>query len=1328
MPTLYRCSLVGLCILLLAACGDHSQQTPTSNSPPGNPPSNPPGNPNTTDSDNDGVIDSVDQCANTPANTIVDAIGCPLPSPSPNDADSDGISDANDACPATPAGLSVNADGCSATLCQAVISGAASQCFDNVASTTKDCYLDNGTACYNDNAVTAAIQTQQALIQAQCGTDATVQEAGYGDLLTLANLQLLQEDACIGNVQSLAARSFGGPHAKLLANNANNPANTACLEAVYDQGQALITGTYDDYDACINDGECADFNGFTAPNQAGRDNTATATLTGTCAGNMSETQGSTPAIFIERANAQARCMIAETNGDTSAVSLDCGPDNAFFQNLDIRQDRVIETDDQREARNDTTGKRLVLEEGNPVIDIDNLPRDIGLYIEMDSDDWGTVCGDGSPYAIVLRFSSNDDMLDNALFHQQGGGVCLTGGDCNGRPQHLFEAIDHSNQDLENDLHSDGGYLSTDSNNPFADWSVVYQPYCNQDLHIGGGGTEPGGRSDNDGQVRRFGAINVRKSTQLYRDLLWRLRRHSTTTGYRSQQPEIVYSGTSAGGYGVQYNLHHPLDEMRWENTLGSPHVAFTQGGGTTDLGLLFSSVGNTWMTRAYQPPYCLEDNCSLSEFNHAAHSERLGNTPMQIILNTTAQHDHIQESTQGYPGPLPNGVPPPPTKAPKDWIDQARASYCRMKDLPHVYFHFGANRKETHDFLNSDKQFQADSPFTRNNQNTRELLINGQSQVTLLANAAIHKQVVTLVEDGLTLPDVQPFPCDITPPGVNDDADNDGVMNAHDLCGASTTPVAANGCTLVDINDDPDQDGISNGNSRSGIDECPDTPNTEAADEFGCSRSQIDQDMDGIDDADDNCPFVANPDQAETDPSTTTGDACDPVPSARPRAVSDCYQANLLVAPDISLQECTWNHFAHDLQRDLDADTPMVESLWLASHNSFNYPTPEIPSSSDPNQFITIPEQLDLEMRGVELDIHWTEKPRCSGNLELLICHAFGNHSTCSGTEPTVDGYFEEIRDWLIANPDEVIHLDIQAEYTVIDTRQPSTSTSAPPYPVCPPTSPDPTGADDPFKLTNALLKNIFGDLLYTPADSGENNLPLQKTRNDIVAANRQVIVTSEQDSAEWLESVHKLSTVRKQGANRNIGDGGFEAYPNCDSDLFDDANDFRTNWTRVWEDATTSGSATANNTRGPLFPVDESQIQEMLKCGLNMPSFDRLRANDTRLTAMVWSWAETEPAINDEANCALHNADGRFESADCTATAAYACADANNTNWIIATPAGVWADGVAACNGLGLQFATPQTGYFNQLLREAKTSAGVTNVWLNYSEDAVTEGIWAAQ
>ncbi len=65
------------------------------------------------DSDGDGVYDDKDECPGTPKGTIVDDVGCPVPKEiGPTDSDGDGVYDDKDKCPETPKGATVNVVGC----------------------------------------------------------------------------------------------------------------------------------------------------------------------------------------------------------------------------------------------------------------------------------------------------------------------------------------------------------------------------------------------------------------------------------------------------------------------------------------------------------------------------------------------------------------------------------------------------------------------------------------------------------------------------------------------------------------------------------------------------------------------------------------------------------------------------------------------------------------------------------------------------------------------------------------------------------------------------------------------------------------------------------------------------------------------------------------------------------------------------------------------------------------------------------------------------------------------------------------------------------------
>ena len=66
---------------------------------------------------------------------------------------------------------------------------------------------------------------------------------------------------------------------------------------------------------------------------------------------------------------------------------------------------------------------------------------------------------------------------------------------------------------------------------------------------------------------------------------------------------------------------------------------------------------------------------------------------------------------------------------------------------------------------------------------------------------------------------------------------------------------------------------------------------------------------------------------------------------------------------------------AHDLQRRLQEDTPLRHATFVATHNSYNsYAYRPTPSRMDANQTYSLTDQLDMDVRRLELDVHtWTD-------------------------------------------------------------------------------------------------------------------------------------------------------------------------------------------------------------------------------------------------------------------------------------------------------------------------------------------------------------------
>ncbi len=97
----------------------------------------------------------------------------------------------------------------------------------------------------------------------------------------------------------------------------------------------------------------------------------------------------------------------------------------------------------------------------------------------------TMCSDGSAYRFFVRAADETKLM----VYFQGGGACWTGETCDagGEPTYKLTA------DLE--LHSAAGdqpekgemhgiFADGRADNPFADYSVVFVPYCTGDVHIG----------------------------------------------------------------------------------------------------------------------------------------------------------------------------------------------------------------------------------------------------------------------------------------------------------------------------------------------------------------------------------------------------------------------------------------------------------------------------------------------------------------------------------------------------------------------------------------------------------------------------------------------------------------------------------------------------------------------------------------------------------------------------------------------------------------------------------------------------------------------------
>ncbi|MBX3024360.1 hypothetical protein KF840_05560 [bacterium] len=568
-------------------------------------------------------------------------------------------------------------------------------CVASISDALRGCYLSLGTTCGDgDDSADAALSKVDAAVRAACPADASVHAAGFNPELTVAALVGRMQAACGAEGQSLASRAFGGPQGAALSGA--DEAARACLTTAHADAASLVDEQLGLYDACLaaaRDGGACDPAATAAAADAARDQVALAV--GTACASLPALVSVDPPTFAARAAAQARCLTAMGHADTAPLALDCGPRDGLVA----------------------------------------APRGEYVQVVLDSDTYGTRCGDGSPFAFWIRLAPEGAPVDRVVVGMQGGGVCIFGSDCATRPADLFEAL--------SDQPETGGTLSNDPQiNPyFADWTKVYLPYCNQDVFIGGGTTS----NFPEVTVHRYGAVNVRAAMRYVRDLIWRELDRDTAQGYRPDEVRALFGGFSAGAFGTIYNYHWVLDDLLWARTAAYPDAGLAldngQALGVRALGALL--INDTpplgWGARNYMPSYCTTTDCGVGPVILEHMAPRLLSVPEQQILVLSNQVDETQVATTFF-------------SSTADWVNALRASYCATRDLPGVSYFMPAIAQNIH-VISPRPELYTNYP------------IDGVLMRDWLASAFTDPEAVTNhVEEGTLVndyPGVMPFGCDV---------------------------------------------------------------------------------------------------------------------------------------------------------------------------------------------------------------------------------------------------------------------------------------------------------------------------------------------------------------------------------------------------------------------------------------------------------------------------------------------------------------------------------------------------------------------------------------
>ncbi len=400
-------------------------------------------------------------------------------------------------------------------------------------------------------------------------------------------------------------------------------------------------------------------------------------------------------------------------------------------------------------------------------------------------------------------------------------------------------------------------------------------------------------------------------------------------------------------------------------------------------------------------------------------------------------------------------------------------------------------------------------------------------------------------------------------------------------------------------------------------------------------------------------------------------------------------------AAAVARYRASWVHRALSLQYELGNDVPLRNAPWVGTHNSFNSVAEMGPTLSDldSNQQLSLTDQLQLDVRSLELDLHWFLSARSGLARAPVVCHAEGNHAGCT-VERELGPVLDEIAAWLRkpANAGQVLLLYLE----------------------------DHLDGEQGYDAAAAALRERLGRLVYRPPGGGGcTELPLGLTRDDVLAAGAQVIIVSGCGAgAAWASQIF---TWRQHRETRPVG---YTDFPGCGRD-FDRAT-YDSTIIRYFEDSTWLTAQAAplglSSTDDGITPATAAA---MARCGVDLTGMDQLLPGDGRLASLVWSWAPGQPAAGD---CAVQVVSrslpyGRWQSRPCGERHPVACRAAGGA-WSVATPAVPEAAAPALCSRMGASFAVPRTGYEAQLLRLAMQAAGAGEAWLAYRRAGAT---WAA-
>jgi hypothetical protein len=416
----------------------------------------------------------------------------------------------------------------------------------------------------------------------------------------------------------------------------------------------------------------------------------------------------------------------------------------------------------------------------------------------------------------------------------------------------------------------------------------------------------------------------------------------------------------------------------------------------------------------------------------------------------------------------------------------------------------------------------------------------------------------------------------------------------------------------------------------------------------------------------------------------------------------------------VQAYEQSWVHRALTLQRGLDQSAPLWEEQFVHTHNSFNASAYSVPTdgslpsyyptltNQDPNQVYSMTDQLRMDVRALEIDLHWVPSPFGSAATHgywVTMCHGDGEnpagqgpyvHVGCTDDRPLQDGLAEVAR-WLKAHPHEVVLLYLENQL----------------YDGSPIASQQQAHA-----VATTLIAHGLGRFVYRPSDDPSATavssgncapMPYAVSRADILAAGKQVLLVGNCGPGAWSQWVFTRGPAWNEGGNPTT----YSA-----TDCANDRQGMTSHTVfRRWYEESPWLEAMTDATQ--VLSADTTA--QMVRCGVNLVGFDQLQPFDGRLAAIVWSWAAGQPTSG--GSCAYQGASSRFSAGSCDDTRQFACFDPATSQFRVTNESGPWSTGQQTCQAEfpGTVFGVPPNGLRN--VQIAAQLGSSETVWLNYAK-----------